>query len=163
MIKIISFRSTSFASVVLTGLFGIYASSPATSTQVVEKDGRVITTAPKVNPRMHSLTCGNMKAYILADKHEDKNINMIVNLGVQNGKKVIGYKLLNPFDDFLNPEYGIKHIKTGCLTEDGGIGFEFPYLDENSPALYLQIDAQGRVFSGYDQTGLKLIKTIDTK
>ena len=163
MIKMFSFRSAFRATLILFGLSCFYSSSFATPEQVVEKDGRVITTAPKVNPGVRSLTCGNVKAYIFANKHEDKNIHMMVSLGVQNGKKAIGYKLLNPFDHFLNQVYGIEDMMTGCLTDNGGIGFEFPYVDEHSPALYLQIDAHGRVFSGYDQVGLKLIRTKDTK
>lgn len=57
----------------------------------------------------------------------------------------------------LSPGHDISKMKVGCLTREGGVGIDLPHQIYSQFNLKIQIDATGRVFLGYDQTGLDLI------
>lgn len=124
---------------------------------VKNKDGTYRGVEIDTGDRYLSTKCGNISASIMSGKTTHFPPMIMVTMGVRGGEQLQSYRMFDVAKDSLTPDHTTKDMKVGCLTEKGGVGIYLPSTNPDTPPAYIQIDAKGRVFTGWDQAGLKLI------
>ena len=131
----------------------------ATPRRVIKgKDGKNIAVEIDTGDRNLFAKCDNINASIMAGEKVDSTPVIMVFMAIKTNSRMHDTQhLFDVAKDSLRPEHTTRGMKMGCLTEHGGVGIIMPSTSPDTPPLYIQIDAKGRVFTGWDQAGLRLI------
>jgi len=128
----------------------------ASPQKIIIKDGKAHTVNVPNGHNFFKVECDNMLVNIMAQRTSELDASIMATVIVKSGTEKKAFRIFDIAKDKLTPEHDISSMKRGCLTQEGGVGIDIPNHTSTELGLKIQIDARGRVFLGYDKTGLKL-------
>ena len=109
-----------------------------------------------------SVQCGDTQAAIAFGPDKGDGIGVGVIIWVGEAEQRRRYILRDEVEALLPATATLPpDDSTGCLSGDGGIGLIFPDADPAKPSTHIQIDASGRVHTGFDRAGFALLTEGD--
>ena len=111
---------------------------------------------------LRSAHCGNIQASIAFGPDKGDGIGAGVILWVGEAEQRKRFLLFDAIEALLPATATLPpDDATGCLSGGGGIGLLFPDADPAKPSTHIQIDASGRVHTGFDRAGFALLPEGD--